>query len=418
MNTRFLGICLSFGLGLSAWAATPVTINVGKSLVIDDFADKDMKSSLGEWEAYPDGSGKTTLKESFVSNAGVNGTSNAIRLDYSLDGSQILNYDPYIEMVVFMAKDKSARDMSSCNEIQYEYRGNRDHYFKVKSNIDVENNYHRTAIYSTDKWQTATIHWNELYQYDVEYWGTKVEIGKVKKNMVEFMWQVQDYDGTTGFLEITNVRCTHKQAYTVNFYWGEKLLSSEEYFEGDEPRYSGDSDLKNERNYYYIKGWKPSLAPVTANASYQVVLDSAVRLYDVEFRNDEGDVLSRQQLEYGATPKYVGLDPIKLPSAEFTYKFSGWGKEVCEKECWWEDKEGTCREWGTSCHAPDKALIEPVTEDVSYYPVYTSTVNSYTVKFADYDGKVLSEKKYAYGTKMSDVKRPAAPKRAANGDIV
>lgn len=254
MNTRFLGIFLSFGLGLSAWAATPVTINVGKSLVIDDFADKDMKSSLGEWEAYPDGSGKTTLKESFVSNAGVNGTSNAIRLDYSLDGSQILNYDPYIEMVVFMAKDKSARDMSSCNEIQYEYRGNRDHYFKVKSNIDVENNYHRTAIYSTDKWQTATIHWNELYQYDVEYWGTKVEIGKVKKNMVEFMWQVQDYDGTTGFLEITNVRCTHKQAYTVNFYWGEKLLSSEEYFEGDEPRYSGDSDLKNERNYYYIKG--------------------------------------------------------------------------------------------------------------------------------------------------------------------
>ena len=49
--------------------------------------------------------------------------------------------------------------------------------------------------------------------------------------------------------------------------------------------------------------------------------------------------------------------------------------------------------------------------------MYDSTANSYTVKFADYDGKILSEKKYAFGTKASDIAKPKNPSRAKTGDV-
>ncbi|SHK98727.1 Por secretion system C-terminal sorting domain-containing protein [Fibrobacter sp. UWT2] len=416
MKTAIFSSILTVGLGASAWAATPVEIPMGGTLVIDNFANADANSALGPWDIYPDASGKTTLDTSFVSNAGVNGTSNALRLDYSLDGSNVLGYDPFVEAAVYVDKNSAAADFSNCNEIQYEYRGNYGHSFRVIGDVDVASDYHHTMLDGEYTWQTATIHWNDLYQAG---WGIDGDIDYVKKNLLAFSWQVQNEDGTEGYLEIANIRCKHAAAYTVSFYWGDSLLRSEEFFEGDWPNYNGSYSFSTEKYEYEINGWTPERDVVTADASYHAVLDSSIRHYEVRFMNQFGDELMSQELEYGMIPAYVGLNPEKIPSVGYSYTFKGWGKRVCEEVeheyCYDYGKGEYCDSWTENeCKIVYEESLAPVTENAWYYPAYDSTLNSYTVKFADYNGDSISEKMYTYGTKGIEI--PAAPTRAAAGD--
>ncbi len=417
MNTKSIGAVLTFGLCASAWAATPIEIPLGGTLVIDNFANADANSALGPWDIYPDASGKTTLDTSFVSNAGVNGTSNALRLNYYLEGYDILDYDPFVEAAVYVNKSSAAVDFSDCNEIQYEYRSNNEHSFRVIGDVDVASDYHHTMLDGEYTWQTATIHWNDLYQAG---WGKPGDIDYVKKNLIAFSWQVQNDDGTEGYLEIANIRCMHKPAYMVSFYWGDSLLRSDEFFEGDWPNYNGSDEFSTEKYEYEIIGWTPERNYVTADASYHAVLDSSIRHYEVHFLNQFGDELMSQELEYGKTPAYVGLNPEKIPSVGYSYTFKGWGKRVCEEveHSYCEDYgdgEEYCDTWvDTECTTTYEETLASVTEDTWYYPAYDSTANTYMVKFADYNGDPISEKMYTYGTKGVEI--PATPTRAAAGD--
>lgn len=419
MDTKTIGTLLAIGIGSFAWAATPVEIALGESLLIDDFADENMQSALGAWSVYPDASGESTVQHSFVSKAGVNGASKALRVDYSLNGYDILNYEPFMEIKAFVGRDSTARDMSSCNEIQYDYRGNHDHWFKVVSNIDVEDNYHRQDFYGSRSWNTAVVRWNNLYQYDLGVWGREANINDVQKNLVGFVWQVQDYDGTEGFLEIANVRCFHKQAYAVKFYWGERLLDSTAFLAGDKPYFRGPNYFDTPQYRYEIREWNPTITEVSANASYYAVMDSSIRTYEVRFKDDEDNTLIYQELEYGTVPSYVGLNPVKLPSKGFTYTFKGWGKRSCSygevEHC--DEYDDCYTTYDYICHTEYEKNLSPVKENITYYPVFDSVANTYTVKFADYDGKVLSEKQYAYGTKSSDITVPNAPSRASKNGI-
>ena len=56
----------------------------------------------------------------------------------------------------------------------------------------------------------------------------------------------------------------------------------------------------------------------------------------------DGYTLTRQFLEYGTVPRYVGMDPVKLPSVGYTYTFKGWGKQICEEveKTYCYDKDG------------------------------------------------------------------------------
>ena len=139
-------------------------------------------------------------------------------IKYSLDGSNVLGYDPFVEAAVYVDKSSAAADFSNCNEIQYEYRSNNEHSFRVIGDVDVQSNYHNTMLYESSSWKTATIHWYDLEQSP--YWGKPGDIDDVKKNLLAFSWQVQNEDGTEGYLEIANIRCKHAAAYTVSFYWG------------------------------------------------------------------------------------------------------------------------------------------------------------------------------------------------------
>ena len=138
---------------------------------------------------------------------------------------------------------------------------------------------------------------------------------------------------------------------------------------GTIPTYSGETPEKastTEHDYVH-NGWTPAVEAVAGEATYTATYEETARKYTVTFMNGE-DVLVSEKYEYGAMPAYDGT-PTKDATAQYTYTFSGWDKEIAA-----------------------------VTGDVTYTAQYSETYIDYTVTFIDYNGDTMSEKTdYHYG---------------------
>ena len=80
--------------------------------------------------------------------------------------------------------------------------------------------------------------------------------------------------------------------------------------------------------------------------------------YTVTWKNADGTILEKdEEVKKGSTPSFDGATPTQAATAQYTYTFNGW----------------------------EPALAE-VNADVTYTAKFSSSVNSYSVKFLDEDG--------------------------------
>ena len=461
MRTAIFSTLLTVGLGASAWASTPLYIATDDSLVIDDFADGDMLSNQGGfWYAFSDvdDGGATSYELSIAAHTDENNNSfNALKLDFTLDKGGYM-YSPWAEIQVKLGGDGSALNLSNCKEIRYDYRGGTGlglvHTFRIVGDqtvYDVAYYYHSKTLYgmtaNESGWQTASIKWSELKQAQ---WGEYDENGKprlyidgdlVKSDVEMFSWQVQQQSMPMGYgssatpetFEIANLRCVNPPSYIVSFYQGDKLLQSKEYIKGETPYYDDDGLYVEGKYKYWIKGWNPKVTKVTGDAVYHAVMDSEVVkskvvFYDYSERgfwfdeDDDGYILTSTEYEYGAVPAYTGINPVRLPTVDSSYTFKGWGTASCE----WEEEE-VC--YGKDYCYPEERRICKITyhenlpavgyDDVHYYPLFDATVNEYTVKFVDYDGKtVLKSVTLPYGANVLGEVPADNPTRESSGGLV
>ena len=110
-----------------------------------------------------------------------------------------------------------------------------------------------------------------------------------------------------------------------------------------------------------------------------------VNTYAVTWKNEDGSVLKTDEVAYGALPEYNGATPEKAATAQYTYTFKGWNKEVVA-----------------------------VTGEVTYTATFESTVNTYTVTWKNEDGSVLKTDEVAYGA--TPAYTGATPEKAADDD--
>lgn len=90
--------------------------------------------------------------------------------------------------------------------------------------------------------------------------------------------------------------------------------------------------------------------------------------FTIKFVDYDQTVLQTFILKAGELPNFTLEEPTREATAQYTYTFAGWDKEV-----------------------------DFVTGDATYTAVYEETVNSYTVTFADENGSVLQSDKVEYG---------------------
>ena len=423
----------------------------GETVVIEDFENcKDGEECVNEWNGkfWLDGDAGNGGKFNVAYGAFADDSSNAAKLTY------LLNQDsaetPFARAVMNV-NDVSARDLSTCEVIKYDYKG-AAHNFRVRSSYDVGGNYHMKSVAESEVWKTELVPVaTQLKQQSG--WGKAVNLMDAMKRVEAFDWDIQDESGKEGSLEIDNVRCVNLPVYNITFVDGENVIEELLVSEGDMPKchlcdsYAKKIEPTVSHRYTFTGMFTPEVVAATEDASYQVVWDSTLRAYTVTFL-DGIDTLATAEWEYGSMPSYEGT-PAKAVTAQYTYTFKAWDNEFVEvtgpaaytalfdstlnkylvkfvvagkadsAEYAYGTKADSLKVPETTKAATDKYTytfkawdkkLADVTGEATYTALFDSTVNKYLVKFVS-EGKTLDSAYYEYGTKASDIKVPKASKK-------
>ena len=158
--------------------------------------------------------------------------------------------------------------------------------------------------------------WATAPNGNVEYQpNTKVFVDANGDNNLYAVWQVKTYtvtwvdeDGTT-------------------------LIDQKDYEYGAIPKFEGVEPTKaaDAQYTYTFKGWDKDYTEVKGNQTYVAVYEKTTNKYTVKWVDEDGTTLIDQKdYEYGAIPKFEGVEPTKAADAQYTYTFKGWDKDYTE----------------------------------------------------------------------------------------
>ena len=157
--------------------------------------------------------------------------------------------------------------------------------------------------------------------------------------------------------------------YTIRFLnENGAILESKQVQNGTMPAFSGETPTKEAtaENTYTFTGWDKAIAEVSGDATYTAVFSATKRQYTITWLNEDGTEISHETLEYGLTPAHA--DIYKESTAEYTYTFTGWDKE-----------------------------ITPVIGDATYKAVFSATKRQYTITWLNEDGTEIDHETLEYG---------------------
>ena len=114
------------------------------------------------------------------------------------------------------------------------------------------------------------------------------------------------------------------------------------------------------------------------------IVETNITKYTITWLNYDDSVLATNEVDENTLPVYSGSTPTRAASAEYTYIFDGWDKNIVN-----------------------------ATADITYKATYRSNKNRYNVKFVDDNGDILiSAIEYEYGTPAADIVKPNPTKSA------
>lgn len=177
---------------------------------------------------------------------------------------------------------------------------------------------------------------------------------------------------------------TIARPYVITFanYNGDPLQESE-FGYGSKPSYSGAEPTHANSGFwsYNFRGWRApngdeydknaTLPTVSGTATYTALYTETdwTPEYTITFKDGDGKTLTTQYVRQGITPVYAGVTPTKTATVQYTYTFNN--------------------TWSPA--------IVAATADMTYTAQFNSSVNSYTITFADENNVVKETKSVAYG---------------------
>ena len=319
-----------------------------------------------------------------------------------------------------------------------------------KYEYEFDSNGKQTAYITYDDWNTTTNSWIGSSKEESVYNTKRLCESKTTYRWKNNQWTpvfhyIYIYDASDR--EIEQIAQTYSNSNWENAnkyekeYSGSKLVKSNEYvwqngqwtwFKRNESYYDADAQAKLRREI--IGSWSHGVVQSFTDNRYFYNCDS--HAYIITFANYDGTVLSSTQVAQGETPAYNGETPTKPATAQYTYTFNGWDKDIVVASAnatytatftetlnkytiTFKNGDEVLQtgevEYGTiptySGQTPTKASdaqytytfagwdneIVVVTGEATYTATYTQTVNKYTITFQNEDGSVIEAKEYEYG---------------------
>ena len=108
---------------------------------------------------------------------------------------------------------------------------------------------------------------------------------------------------------------------------------------------------------------------IAADGSMEISYYYTRNTYTITWVDGNGTTIETDEnVKYGAIPTYDGVTPTKTATAQYTYTFDDWDADIV-----------------------------PVTGNATYTATFTSTVNTYTITFNNWNGAELQSSSFAYG---------------------
>ena len=173
--------------------------------------------------------------------------------------------------------------------------------------------------------------------------------------------------------------------YTIRFLnENGSILESKQVQNGAMPAFSGETPTKESTAEftYTFAGWDKTIAAATADATYTATFSATKRQYTITWLNEDGTEISHETLEYGLTPTHADIN--KESTAEYTYTFAGWDKELVAVE-----------------------------GDATYTATFTATKRQYTITWLNEDNSQLAQTTVEYGVMPT---APEAPTKGATAE--
>ncbi len=277
----------------------------------------------------------------------------------------------------------------------------------------IYNTNNQTLLAQTAVWNTETSSWLPTSKYEYEYdeyqnqtldsyytaynpetgtWtGSYKKIylyNESKKKLLDeqYTWKNGEWVGSSK--TTTSYNSNNKTDQKITYTWkdgewvnetrnihvfnsrGLEIITNEYQWLNDEWTYRN----RNERSYEDDDRLRTELVEtyeentLTSHSFNRYHYTCDIKYFTIRFLNYDGETLQELTLAYGETPEYTGQTPTQPATAEYEYTFTGWDKEIVA-----------------------------VTADANYTAQFESNLRVYSVRFLNYDRKVLEDDILAYG---------------------
>ena len=226
------------------------------------------------------------------------------------------------------------------------------------------------ATFSSTKNQ-YTITWlndddSQIDQTQVEYGIVPTHDDPTKAATAEYTYTFDGWDKTvvavTGDATYKATFSSTKNQYTITWLNDDDSQIDQTQVEyGIVPTHDDPTKQGTAEYTYTFTGWDKTVVAVTGDATYKATFSASKNQYTVTWLYDDGLQIDQTQVEYGIVPTHD--DPTKPATAEYTFTFTGWNKE-----------------------------ITAVTGDATYTAIFDSVVNTYTIIFYYEDGVTEMER--------------------------
>ena len=165
----------------------------------DDHTANEDPSKCGSSEISPLSSEESPFT---MSTSGYNGAGKAAMMQYRLEGSAALGYNPFVGMGLnFKATEGEPFDMSGSTGISFWMKSDSKVYFEVElTGIKDACDYY-IYLDPYPEWTLVELNWSDLAQYT---WGKKVTWDLTQ--LTKCQWKVQEADGETGKVWVDEVK--------------------------------------------------------------------------------------------------------------------------------------------------------------------------------------------------------------------